>query len=341
MCRAYSFANEVNFAIFVGALLRILYGNEAANQAASLSDNEKRQLVLDGTNQWDGLWLFDNYESIMQGLQDNDAEAERIHRLISDLANGGAALLLTSREQPAGLRNEKLFPEGRHLLGLNAEAGVSLFFQHSVKAKEKPKEHVDFAFNIQQAAEGHPLAIALLAGEYDTSPVPQKEFLDNWQDELAAARRAGLAGHHATFTTAFERSYSHLPAALKLALGSLSIFTFPFFVEGYAVVTGELPRKTKDRGQKTEDRQKTTDNEPLTANEAAPFAILSPLSIAKQALNELTRRSLLEIEGTFEDGTPATYRFQPALRQEAARRLEESRKRSPVQRLRCLWCVVC
>ena len=43
-------------------------------------------------------------------------------------------------------------------------------------------------------------------------------------------------------------------------------------------------------------------------------------------LNELARRSLLEVDGWFDDDTPATYRFQPALRQEAERRLEEAKK---------------
>ncbi len=88
---------------------------------------------------WDGLWLFDNYESVLQGLQENDVEAGRIHRLIADLANGGANLLLTSHEQPAGLRNERLFPESAHLAGLNEAAGVELFFQHSVRAKAEAR----------------------------------------------------------------------------------------------------------------------------------------------------------------------------------------------------------
>jgi tetratricopeptide (TPR) repeat protein len=294
--RAYSFANEVNFASFIAALLRTLYGNDAAIQAAALPDNEKRQAVLDGASQWDGLWLFDNYESIMQGLLEDNNEAERIHRLIGDLANGGTMLLLTSREQPAGLKNERLFPEGRHLVGLRDEAGVELFFQHSVKAKEDSEADGEFALQIQHAAEGHPLAIALLAGEYDTSAVSQEDFLKNWQDELASARREGLAGHHVTFTTAFERSYSHLSPDLKLALTALSIFPFPFFARGFAVVTGELPKDDES------------------------------LATARQILNELTRRSLLEVDGTFEDGIPATYRFQPALRQETARRVDENQK---------------
>jgi hypothetical protein len=47
---------------------------------------------------------------------------------------------------------------------------------------------------------------------------------------------------------------------------------------------------------------------------------------AQQTLSEFTRRSLLEVDRWYEDKTPATYRFQPALRQEAARRLDASLK---------------
>ncbi|MEP7134536.1 MAG: tetratricopeptide repeat protein, partial [Chloroflexota bacterium] len=239
--------------------------------------------------------------------------AESIHRLIYDLANGGAALLLTSRNQPADLPNELLYPEGSHALrGLGDEAGVDLFFQHSAKAKENAEAHLQFAFDIQRAAEGHPLAIALLAGEYDVSAVTMDAFLQGWQGELTNARRSGLAGHHITFTTAFERSYSHLAPDLKLALTCLSIFTFPFFAQGFAVVTGELP---------------TADDEPQTVDNTAS-SMVNRLSSAKQTLDELTRRSLLEVEGTYEDGTPATYRFQPALRQEAAHRLDSALEES-------------
>ena len=206
--------------------------------ARSLSRNQQREVILSAAREWNGLWLFDNYESVMQ-IKEEDAEAESIHRLIADLANGDAAMLLTSREQPAGLRNELLYPERSHSLrGLGDEAGVSLFFQHSVRAKEEPKEHFQFALDIQRAAEGHPLAIALLAGEYDVSVATEDEFLDNWEAELVQARRSGLAGHHVTFTTAFERSYSHLSTEMQTRLALLSIFPFPFFTIGAAMVWG-------------------------------------------------------------------------------------------------------
>ena len=233
---AYSFASEVNWQAFSGALLRILFDEQQAGALAGATESQARAAILQAAENWHGLWLFDNYESIMQGLAAAEIDAQRIHRLVADLANGGANLLLTSREQPAGLRNEQLFPEGAALRGLGEAAGAALFAQHSVKAQAAPREHAALALDIQRAADGHPLAIALLAGEYDVSAASQAEFLQNWEAELATARRDGLAGHHVTFLTAFERSYRHLPADLQQALAALSIFPFPFFAEGAQLV---------------------------------------------------------------------------------------------------------
>ena len=295
----YSFANEVNAANFRYALMRVLFGNEGAQKGASLSESQQREAILDAAREWSGLWLFDNYESIIQGIQENQPEAESIHRLIADLANGDADMLLTSREQPAGLRNERLFPDGNHALhGLGDEAGVELFFQHSTKAKEKRESHEDFALAVQRAADGHPLAISLLAGEYDVSAVPMQAFLQNWQDELASARRDGMSKHQVTFAVAFERSYAHLSKDLQEKLALLSIFPFPFFAHGAVMIW---------------------DGSPLPDGEEE---IDAEVKAAQQTLSEFTRRSLLEVDGWYEDKTPAAYRFQPALRQEAARRLD-------------------
>ena len=293
---AYSFANEVNSIGFTNALLAALFGPETARQMADWPPLQKRAAVLEAAKNWDGLWLLDNYESVMQGLAAQQSEAEQIHRLVSDLANGDTALLLTSREQPAGLRNERLFPQNAALRGLGEAAGAELFLQHSVKAKAAPREHAEFAREIQRAADGHPLAIALLAGEFDLRAVNQADFLGNWEDELADARRAGLADHHVTFLTAFERSFSHLPHDYQRALAALSIFTFPFLAEGAKQIWENL----------------------------SLFAGTDPKEMPLQALHELTRRSLLEVEGTFTDNSPATWRFQPALRQEASRRMAEA-----------------
>ena len=297
--RGYSFANEINAANFRYALMRVLFGNEGAQQGASLSESEQREAILKAVREWNGLWLFDSYESIIQGIQEKQPEAESIHRLIADLANSDVDMLLTSREQPAGLRNERLFPDGNHALhGLGDGAGVELFFQHSVKAKEDARAHADFALAVQHAADGHPLAIALLAGEYDVSAVPMLAFLGNWQDELASARRGGLAGHHVTLTIAFERSYAHLSKDLQEKLVSLSIFPFPFFAHGAVMIWD---------GSHLPDGEEEIDVK---------------VKVAQQTLSEFTRRSLLEVDATYEDDTPATYRFQPALRQEAVRRLD-------------------
>ena len=195
---------------------------------------------------------------------------------------------------------------------------MKLFFEHSSRANKERKEDIAFALSIQRAAQGHPLAIALLAGEYDVSPVSREDFLQNWEAELASARREGFAGHHVTFTTAFERSYSHLSAELRLTLTSLSIFSFPFFAEGLAFMS----LRGSPEANPSPDVSAVNDSDEAIP---APKETAS-LTLAVTTLKELTRRSLLEVDGWYGDDTPATYRFQPALRQEAARHLDEAQK---------------
>ena len=93
-----------------------------------------------------------------------------------------------------------------------------------------------------------------------------------------------MAGHHVTFTVAFNRSYDRLSKQLQQRLRLLSIFSFPFFAQAAAFVWGVYDQ----------------DGAPDTSS-------------ANPDLGRLARASLLEIEGYFPDGTPATYRFQPAL----------------------------
>ncbi len=229
-------------------------------------------------------------------------DAEQVHRLVAQMAEGGATLLLTSRQNPAGLRGEVVFPHSDEpLSGLALQAGAALFYQHSAKAKGQWNSETvkQLASEIARVTEGHPLAIALLAGEFDTSDVSPADFLKNWEDELASAKRPGMMPHQVTFATAFARSYNHLTEAQQKQLRALSVFAFPFYAQGAIVWTD--------------------DDRPLTADGAVDED--KWLARVRERLGEFTRRNLLEIDGSFEDGTPAAYRFQPALRQEVARRL--------------------
>ncbi|MBI4674484.1 MAG: tetratricopeptide repeat protein [Chloroflexi bacterium] len=214
-------------------------------------------------------------------------------------------LLLTSREQPAGLAGEVLFPAPNEpLSGLDTKAGAELYIFHSTKAKDKSDAHRKLARDIARVTEGHPLALALLAGEYDTSQVSAKDFLEHWETELASAARPSLMGHHRTFTLAFERSYNHLNADDQARLRALSIFPFPFYAEGAALLWG------------------LTSPQPSPAEGEGERA----LQQARDLLGGLTRRNLLEIDGWFKDNTPSAYRFQPALRQEVAHRLDDAER---------------
>ncbi|NLF12474.1 MAG: CHAT domain-containing protein, partial [Anaerolineaceae bacterium] len=133
-------------------------------------------------------------------------EAAGVHRLVYQVAEGGARLLLTSREHPAGLPGEVVFPGREPLPGLRTDPAAELFLKHSTRARKEEPAGRRLAADIARETEGHPLAIALLAGEYDRSPVAAEAFLAGWPDELDAARREGLAGHHVTFAAAFNRS---------------------------------------------------------------------------------------------------------------------------------------
>lgn len=317
---AVSFAGgEPDAARFRADLIRGLGGEAAVQRLAEATAAQQAAAILDALRDWDGLLLLDNYETILQELREerggkseekgaksaareegSEARGEaarEIHRLVAQAAEGGARLLLTSREQPAGLSGEVLFPGGRQALaGVAAEAGAELFVRHSSRAKqatlwEEKQAQWQLALDIARATEGHPLAIALLAGEYDVSEVAAADFLANWDEELAAARREGLAAHHVTFRVAFERSYERLPGRLQERLKALAVFPFPFYAEGAALVWGL-----------------TTSKEDVVQ--------------AREELGRLVRASLLEVDGWFEDNTPSAYRFQPALYREVRGRAE-------------------
>ncbi|MEP7198394.1 MAG: CHAT domain-containing protein, partial [Chloroflexota bacterium] len=249
--RAISFASDVNARTFRLALLQHLLGEATARQLADASDAEQATEILRAARDWDGLWLLDNYESVLQALTDDggrttdeshpspvprppSGDAQSIHRLVAQLADGGATLLLTSRENPAGLSGEVVFPSpNQSLAGLALAAAADLFIANSTKAKDlrgrQDPAGLKLARDIATATHGHPLAIKLLAGEYDESAVAPADFLAHWTDELAAARRPGLAAHHLTFATAFARTYDHLPPDQQARLRALSVFPFPFY----------------------------------------------------------------------------------------------------------------
>ncbi len=297
--RTISFASDVVDAdAFRRTLLRVLRGEVIAQQLADADVETQTQIILQTLRDWNGLLLLDNYESVLQGISESeqDAEskrnAESIHQLVAQMANGGAMLLLTSRDNPAHLSGEIVFPKSdRPLTGLELNAGAALFFRHSTKTKDHVKEFTPLALNIANVTEGHPRAIALLAGEFDASDIAPAEFLKDWENELANAKRKGLSPHHWTFATAFERSYARLTADEQKRLRALSVIAFPFFAQGAAFVW------------QIGDDEKN-------------------LGTAREYLSAFSHRNLLEVDGYFADKTSATYRFQPALRQEAARRVQ-------------------
>ncbi|MDY7077556.1 MAG: tetratricopeptide repeat protein, partial [Chloroflexota bacterium] len=297
---ALSFAaGEPNADRFRADLLRGLLGESVAQQLAGAPPGRQARLILERLRDRDGLLLLDNYESILQGLGEQDEQAIAIHQLVAQAARGGASLLLTSRQQPAKLAGERVFPRAdRPLPGLDVDPAAALFLHHSPRAQDEGDAGHTLARQVAGVTGGHPLAIALLGGEYDLSPVSPADFLSGWAGELAHAQDYGLAEHHRTFSVAFDRSYNRLTPALQTRLRALSRFPFPFFAQAAALVWG----------------LSAEDDHPSTGPGQG-------LAAAREDLRQLTHRNLLQVDARFDDHTPATYRFQPALQQALAWRV--------------------
>jgi tetratricopeptide (TPR) repeat protein len=268
----------------INGLLARLLGEAAALSLAGLPAERQAE-----ARQRRPLILIDNYETVLHHLNPDSAptpdpqsptpaNALRLHRLVARLAEAGLNLLLTSRQHPAGLAHEVTFPPDS-LAGLTVPAGAELFLRHSSRAKADSSGHRSLAEQVAAATAGHPLAITLLAGEFDLSLEQNPaNFLQHWDDELAAARRAGAAPHHETFAVAFARSFQALTPGQQEHLAALGRFGAPFFAQGAALLWG-----------------------------------LAETAQAQPDLNELVRRSLLAVDGTYDDDTPATYRLEPVI----------------------------
>ncbi len=285
-------------------LLGRLIGEQALAGLADLPLKPLEERLLAEAQARRCLILVDNYESVLQAMgregepgetEPHDAaslpdaqladNASRLHRLVATLAQAGVPLLLTSRQHPAGLAGEVLFPPRQGLGGVEDEAGTALFLHHSTRAKENPRAAEPLARAVAQATEGHPLAIALLAGEWDNSREKGAEdFLAGWDEELEAAQRDGMAAHHVTFAVAFRRSFDHLTPEQQRRLVALSRFPAPFFAEGAAFLwQGALP----DEGG---------------------------MAAVRAELEGFVQRSLLQVAGWYEGGDrAATYRLEPVI----------------------------
>jgi tetratricopeptide (TPR) repeat protein len=278
-------------------LIRALFDDAAAQELSMIPAESQSKSIVDALRKWDGLLLLDSYDSILQALVEPDAEqvAREIHHLVSQLAANGANLLLTSRRSPAALPNETLFPGEDHSLeGLPLNPAARLFLDRSSRAREANAPHRQLARDVAQTTDGHPLAIHLLAGEFDRSEVEPADFLAGWVPELVAAELTGaesegeaLTSQGLTLRVAFERSYGRLPEALQERLRALSIFPFPFLAEGAALVWG------------------------MTAEEEYVAAAGHDLSLLAEA-------GLLDVSGASDDASddgnlPTTYQLHQAL----------------------------
>ena len=301
--RAISFASDiVNAADFRRKLLRELIGQQQADQLADAARDDQESVILQVARDWDGLLLIDNYESVLQRLPgqtqqktsevsevsvEPGAHALAIHQLLGQLARGGSAMLLTSRELPTQFHGERVYPKlNEPLHGLTVSAGATLFIEKSALVKEAQVQYRPLAEQIASSAEGHPLAIALLGGQFSVSGQTPEAFAADWATALRHASNASQLGHHRSFEIAFRRSYDPLPTEQQRRLRQLSVFGFPFF-----------RRAAKHAWE-------------LAIEDATDAS-------ADEGLHYFTHRNLLDVDGAYQDDTRATYRFQPAMREMA------------------------
>ncbi|MCE7984247.1 MAG: CHAT domain-containing protein [Caldilinea sp. CFX5] len=329
---------------FVNELLRRLLGDATAAALADQPAERQVETLLAEATARQTLVLIDNYESVLEELEERQEDkatgsheprdtrqattrpddqtttrlrdyATRLHRLVATLARGGVMLLLTSRRQPAGLAGEFVFPPGGALAGVTPATGAAIFVQNSVRAKAQPTAHEALALAVARSTEGHPLAIALLAGEFDVSDeVAPPTFLAQWDAELAAARQPGQASHHVSFAVAFQRSFRHLSGDQQRRLIALSRFPAPFFVEGAHLLWRALPPAAAE----------PVAAEPVEAEPAEAKFAEAELVEARRHLAEFVRRSLLRADGAFADESTATWRLEPVIGRTLRARLDPS-----------------
>ncbi len=280
----YSFANEVNAANFRYALMRVLFGSEGARGGASPPyESQQREEILKANRDWNGLWLFDNYESVMHGLREHFAEAEWIHSFIADLASGGANMLLTSRELPAGFKNEIIFPSRNELLGgLSSHFAAKLFIEYSSRAKENPDSAGELSKFLAQKTLGHPLAMILLANQYDKYTISLENFKKKWSVYLLKAERPEMVWYHRSYTVMTTRSYDYLSEDQQKYLNIIGKNGFHDSLDENSVLRNLELAESDHR-----------------------------LEDAKDFLSSLFQVGLLEIKDIGEDGTPLNFKLSP------------------------------
>jgi len=227
---------------FVSRLADYYLGTE--NIDPQWDENTRRDKVIESVKKTPSILLLDNLETIIDAAHpiDNDTapdpSATQIESIILNLSNGLTAILNTSRVITGW--------EGEHVIdvsGLAEVDGADLFRRH-VSTHRWNTASQDDACDLSRLVHGHPLAIRLLASEFDRDHRPLSEFLEDAKTQLVeaenrlAAKNLRDSERQKTLAACIDYSVRRLPDELRQTLRAIFLFQNPFLPELAAYVMG-------------------------------------------------------------------------------------------------------
>lgn len=196
---------------------------------SGLPEEEREPAVVTALRSRAALLVLDNFETLGEAMP-TSPDARALGQFLGKCVGGGTALLLTGRE-PSRLPGEQVVTLG----GLAPEAAASLFRLHATQRE------VDSEADLRDllAALGyHPLAIELVARDYDQGWESLAELRDRLATHLPDGVNLFEADRHATLRACFDASFNRLDPTLAGFFLDLGLFAGPFTAEAATAVTG-------------------------------------------------------------------------------------------------------
>jgi len=194
-----------------------------------LSEEERESAVVTALRSRAALLVLDNFETLGEAMPASP-EARALGQFLGRCVGGGTALLLTGRE-PSRLPGEQVVT----LEGLTPEAAASLFRLHATQREVDSEADLR---DLLAALGHHPLAVELVARDYDQGWESLAELRDRLATHLPDGINLYEADRHATLRACFDASFDRLDPALQGFFLDLGLFAGPFTAEAASTVTG-------------------------------------------------------------------------------------------------------